>query len=90
MTDSPRCPFDDPICMVDVRLAEMEKARIEREARLNAQLAEMSKKLDDLIADRQTLMGVVWAVRILFGAFGAVVIFLLTHAPPEWLKRALQ
>ena len=76
-----------PDCFRDIgaigaRLDEIEKARIERdhaaqiaqterEARVDAQLRALSHKMDAINAERQQLVGVIWALRILFGGVGA-------------------
>lgn len=83
------------------RLDEIEKARLEREAmaneaarereaRIDAQLAELNVKMDAINGERQTLIGVIWAIRIIFGAAGVALIYLLSNGAPSWLKRALQ
>jgi len=83
------------------RLDEIEKARLEREtqaeragaereARTDAQLAELGRKMDAINAERQKLIGVIWALRILFGGVGATFVYLLGNGVPPWLKRALQ
>ncbi|MGA9601103.1 MAG: hypothetical protein WBS22_12780 [Methylocystis sp.] len=83
------------------RLDEIEKARIEREAaaekaareresRIDAQLDELKAKMDAINAERQTLIGVIWAIRIIFGAAGVAMFYLLSNGAPTWLKRAPQ
>ncbi len=83
------------------RLDEIEKARIEREAaaekaareresQIDAQLDELKAKMDAINAERQTLIGVIWAIRIIFGAAGVAMFYLLSNGAPTWLKRALQ
>ena len=83
------------------RLDEIEKARLEREtqaeradaerqARTDTQLSELNRKMDAINAERQKLIGVIWALRILFGGVGATVVYLLGNGVPPWLKRALQ
>ncbi len=86
---------------IGARLDEIEKsrieretanewARLEREAHVDETLAELSAKMDALNADRQTLIGILWAVRILFGGVFASALYLLSNGVPAWLKRALQ
>jgi len=83
------------------RLDEIEKARLEREAaaekaareresRIDAQLDELNDKMDSINAERQTLIGVIWAIRITFGAAGVALLYLLSNGAPPWLKRLLQ
>ncbi len=83
------------------RLDEIEKARLEREAaaeraarereaRIDAQLDELNDKMDSINAERQTLIGVIWAIRIIFGAAGVALLYLLSNGAPPWLKRLLQ
>jgi hypothetical protein len=83
------------------RLDEIEKARLEREAiaeraarereaRTDAQLAKLNAKMDSINAERQTLVGVIWAIRIIFGATGVALVCLLSNGAPTWIKRALQ
>ena len=83
------------------RLDEIEKARLEREAaaekaareresRIDAQLDELNAKMDAINAERQTLIGVIWAIRIILGAAGVAFFYFLSNGAPTWLKRALQ
>jgi tetrahydromethanopterin S-methyltransferase subunit G len=106
MRDEDRCPMPTQECYRDIgalgaRLDEIEKARIEREAaaekaareresRIDAQLDELKAKMDAINAERQTLIGVIWAIRIIFGAAGVAMFYLLSNGAPTWLKRALQ
>ena len=46
--------------------------------------------MDAINAERQTLIGVIWAIRIIFGAAGVALFYLLSNGAPTWLKRALQ
>jgi len=96
---TPECYRD--IGAIGARLDEIEKARIERdhaaqiaqserEARIDAQLCALSAKMDAINAERQQLVGVIWAVRILFGGLGAGLFYLIGNGVPPWLKRALQ
>jgi len=57
---------------------------------LLAQLDELKGKMDAINAERQTLIGVIWAIRIIFGAAGVALFYLLSNGAPTWLKRALQ
>ena len=93
--------FYHEIGAIGARLDEIEKARIERdraaqiaqserEARTDAQLRALSVKMDAINAERQQLVGVIWALRILFGGVGAAAFYLLSNGVPLWLKRALQ
>ena len=79
------------------RLDEIEKARIDRESTIARELTvqsekfdtkftELNKKLDDVISDRNKLIGIIWALRILFGALGMAVWYVLSHGLPEWSK----
>jgi hypothetical protein len=72
------------------REAQAERASAEREARIDAQLAELNRKMDAINDERQKLIGIIWAVRILFGGVGVAVVYLLGNGVPAWLKRALQ
>jgi hypothetical protein len=72
------------------REAQAESARAEREARIHIQLAELNRKMDAIDAERQTLVGMIWAVRIIFGGAGVALVYLLGNGVPAWLKRALQ
>ena len=83
------------------RLDEMEKARIERDrakheaqterdARIDAQLGEISRKVDAINADRQALTGVIWALRILFGGLGAMVFYVFVNGVPAWIKSGMR
>jgi tetrahydromethanopterin S-methyltransferase subunit G len=106
MRDEDHCPMPTPECYRDIgalgaRLDEIEKARLEREAaaekapreresRIDAQLDELNAKMDSINAERQTLIGVIWAIRIIFGAAGVTLFYLLSNGAPSWLKRAFQ
>ena len=106
MRDEDLCPVPNPEFYRDIgalgaRLDEIEKARIEREAaaeriarereaRIDARFTELNTKMDAINAERQTLVGVIWAIRIIFGAAGVAVFYLLSNGAPSWLKRALQ
>ena len=46
--------------------------------------------MDSINAERQTLIGVIWAIRIIFGAAGVALLYLLSNGAPPWLKRVLQ
>ena len=83
------------------RLDEIEKARLEREAiadcaryardaQIDSALVGLNEKMDALTADRQTLVGVLWAVRAMFGGLGAGAVYILVNGVPSWIKRALQ
>ncbi|MGA8169564.1 MAG: hypothetical protein WB816_01810 [Methylocystis sp.] len=96
---TPDCYHD--IGAVGARLDEIEKARIERdriaqiaqaerEARIDAQLSALSDKMDAINAERQTLVGIIWAMRVLFGGVGAAALFLLSNGVPPWIKNALR
>jgi hypothetical protein len=105
MRDEDDCPMPTQECYRDIgalgaRLDEIEKARLEREAaaekaareresRTDAQLDELNAKMDAINAERQTLIGVIWAIRIIFGAGGVALFYLLSNGAPTWLKRAL-
>jgi tetrahydromethanopterin S-methyltransferase subunit G len=106
MRDEDDCPMPTQECYRDIgalgaRLDEIEKARLEREAaaekaareresRIDTQLDELNAKMDAINAERQTLIGVIWAIRIIFGAAGVALFYLLSNGAPTWLKRALQ
>jgi len=106
MRDEVLCPMLSQECYRDIgalgaRLDEIEKARLEREAaadkaarereaRIDAQLAELNVKMDAINAERHTLIGVIWAIRIIFGAAGVALFYLLSNGAPTWLKRAFQ
>jgi tetrahydromethanopterin S-methyltransferase subunit G len=106
MRDEDNYPMPTQECYRDIgalgaRLDEIEKARLEREAaaekaareresRIDAQLDELNAKMDAVNAERQTLIGVIWAIRIIFGAGGVALFYLLSNGAPTWLKRALQ
>jgi hypothetical protein len=96
---TPDCYRD--IGAIGARLDEIEKARIERdhaaqiaqtdrEARVDAQLRALSLKMDAINAERQQLVGVIWALRILFGGVGAAALYLLSNGVPPWLKNAVR
>jgi len=96
---TPDCYRD--IGAIGARLDESEKARIERdhaaqiaqterEARIDAQLRVLSHKMDAINAERQQLVGVIWALRILFGGVGAAALYLLSNGVPPWLKNAVR
>jgi len=96
---SPDCYRD--IGAIGARLDEIEKARMEREAavekaraeravQMDAALSGLNRKMDAINNERQRLIGVVWAVRVLFGGVGAMAIYLATNGVPGWIKRALQ
>ncbi len=96
---TPECYRD--IGAIGARLDEMEKARVERdhaaqlaqaerEMRIDAQLVELSRKMDALNAERNAIVGIVWAVRILFGGLGASALYFMSNGVPPWMKRALQ
>ncbi len=106
MRDENVCLMPTQECYRDIgalgaRLDEIEKARLEREAtaekaarereaRIDARLTEINTKMDAINAERQTLIGVIWAIRIIFGAAGVAFFYLLSNGAPAWLKRALQ
>jgi hypothetical protein len=106
MRDEDHCPMLAQECYRDIgalgaRLDEIEKARLEREAaaekaareresRIDAQLDALNAKMDAINAERQTLIGVIWAIRIILGAAGVAFFYLLSNGAPTWLKRALQ
>jgi len=86
---------------IGARLDEIEKARVERdriaqiaqaerETRIDAQLSALSHKMDAINAERQQLVGVIWALRILFGGVGAAALYLLSNGVPPWIKNALR
>ncbi len=96
---TPECYHD--IGAIGARLDEIEKARAERdrvaqiaqserETRIDAQLDELNRKMDAINAERQTIVGIIWAVRILFGGVGVGAFYLFGNGVPTWLKRALQ
>jgi hypothetical protein len=97
----PTPDFYHEIGAIGARLDEIEKARIERdraaqiaqserEARIDAQLRALSVKMDAINAERQQLVGVIWALRILFGGVGAAAFYLLSTGVPPWLKNAMR
>ena len=65
-------------------------AQTEREARIDAQLCALSVKMDAINAERQQLIGVIWAVRILFGGVGVAAFYFLSNGVPPWMKNALR
>jgi hypothetical protein len=96
---TPECYRD--IGAIGARLDEIEKSRIEREAvlerarverdfQIDAALAEINDKMDAINDERQRLIGVIWAVRVLFGGLGGLAVYLMTNGVPQWLKRSLQ
>jgi hypothetical protein len=72
------------------REATIEKSRIERDAQIDAALVAINEKMDAFNDERQRLIGVIWAVRVLFGGLGAVAVYAATNGLPQWLKRSLQ
>jgi hypothetical protein len=96
---TPECYRD--IGAIGARLDEIEKARIEREAALerarierdqqiDAALARLDEKMDAINDERQRLIGLIWAIRVLFGGFGALAIYAATNGVPQWIKRSVQ
>ncbi|QGM45850.1 hypothetical protein [Methylocystis heyeri] len=96
---TPECYRD--IGAIGARLDEIEKARIEREAtierarierdeQIDAALAVINEKMDSINDERQRLIGVIWAVRVLFGSLVAIAIYAATNGVPQWLRRSLQ
>jgi uncharacterized membrane protein YjjP (DUF1212 family) len=58
-----------------------------RVERFGDDIKQINEKLDKILDDRSTLLGIVWAVRILFGALGAAVFYFISHDLPESVKR---
>ena len=96
---TPECYHD--IGALGARLEEMEKSRLERERvahdiqserndRIDAQLEALKTKVDAINTERQSIAGVIWALRILFGGLGASVFYVATNGVPPWLKRMFQ
>lgn len=96
---TPECYRD--IGAIGARLDEIEKSRVEREAaierarverdfQIDAALATINDKMDAINDERQQLIGVIWAVRVLFGGLVGIAIYLATDGVPQWLKRVLQ
>ena len=92
---TPECYHD--IGALGARLEEMEKSRVERErinhdvhaardARIDAQLVELNAKVDAINTERQSIAGVIWALRILFGGIGGAAFYLMANGAPTWLK----
>jgi hypothetical protein len=96
---SPDCYRD--LGAIGARIDEIEKARMERDAavetaraeraaQMESALSSLNRKMDAINNERQRLIGVIWAVRVLFGGVGAVAVYLATNGVPGWIKRALQ